>query len=287
MTTDTGERTGTSLDDTVKISSPADTGFPVYTHDASNYQLVPSSDDVSSHGTTTVGDRFEVMFAKAFDDIKGTQTADPLWSYRFSEFLNTEMRAYIQALLLNRLLAEGNSAVHSTKATYAILGRDYLATETSTDIEPSSADVEEKILHYIQKIANDSVDEVFIDGMESDFSRRLTVTLESYGKPAVGALERLIELDSSNVELVGEILRQVGEIEDLNTHQERLTLLTRNLDAPDPRIRDAAALGLASLDDPKAIDDLLEAWDRERYPQLKGNLRMVLDQLQYTRWPNS
>ena len=71
------------------------------------------------------------------------------------------------------------------------------------------------------------------------------------------------------------------------TRRSRLAVLTSSLKSPDPRLRDAASIGLAALDDPAAIEDLRDAVDREAVPQLRHNLTLALDQLQAAQWPTS
>ena len=178
-------------------------------------------------------------------------------------------------------------ALGLTESKSALFEQNYLLTVGATLGGTPAAHLEDQLVDYFQGLVTDALEEVFLDGMESNFSRRLTTALEAHGETAVHAIERIINLDAISVEVVGETLRQIGYVEDLSTHQIRMTVLVRQLESADPRIRDAAALGLAALDDPQAIDSLLEALNRESSSQLKGNLRIVLDQLQNTKWPNS
>ena len=76
-------------------------------------------------------------------------------------------------------------------------------------------------------------------------------------------------------------------MEARRTRRSRLTVLTSSLKSPDPRLRDAASIGLAALDDPAAIEDLRDAIDQGAFPQLRQNLTLTLDQLQATQWPTS
>ena len=147
--------------------------------------------------------------------------------------------------------------------------------------------LEEQLLGYFIKLVWEAVDEVFLDGMESAFSQAVKNVIGGYGDIAVYAIERLLSSQKANAETAGEILRQIGSIEDSSTHRSRLTVLTDQLKSPDPRIRDAASLGLAALDDPTAISDVQTALKRESSPRLRENLKLVLDQLQLTRWQGS
>ncbi len=147
--------------------------------------------------------------------------------------------------------------------------------------------LEESLVDHFNKLAHDTTGEVFVDGMESAFSYGITLAVETHGDIAVRAMERLMSSNGVNVEVAGEILRQMGSMEDPRTHRGRLAVLTSSLKSPDPRLRDAASIGLAALDDPAAIEDLRDAVDREAFPQLRRNLTLALDQLQAAQWPTS
>ena len=99
----------------------------------------------------------------------------------------------------------------------------------------------------LQELWEVDADEVFVDGMESAFSRKLTLAVEIHGDIAVCAIERLMTCDSVNVEVAGEILRQIGSMQDPRTHRSRLAVLTSNLKVTDPRLRDAASIGLGGI----------------------------------------
>jgi HEAT repeat protein len=123
-------------------------------------------------------------------------------------------------------------------------------------------------------------DEYFEDGMESEFSRRLIRLLGEYGEKAVIELAFLILHDQVNAEIASEALRWLGHMEDTRSYQKRLWLLERSLFTPSARIRDGAALGLASLDDPHAVRYLRRAIDQESYPELRSDMEQVLAQLE-------
>ena len=164
-----------------------------------------------------------------------------------------------------------------------VLDQEDPRPEGSTADEGTDPRIGELLVDYFKRLVHDSVDEVFVDGMESALSKGINVAVETFGESAVTAIEKLLGTDGANVEVVGEILRQLGSIEDPWTHYRRLSILTDNLKSTDPRIRDAAAIGIAALDDPAATDAIRGALDQESSLQLQGNLRLVLDQLQATQ----
>ena len=131
-------------------------------------------------------------------------------------------------------------------------------------------------------------EEVFEDGVESSFSRKLATFVWSYGKAAIDAIGRFIISDSANREVASEALRVVGRIRQPSTHRDRLWLLEHGLCSSSARVRDGAALGLAFLDDPLAVVPLRLAVEREQIPELREDMQQVLDQLEETaRWHSS
>lgn len=118
------------------------------------------------------------------------------------------------------------------------------------------------------------------NGMESPFSRGLVTLLLKYRKLAVSAVGRLVNDSRVSDEVSWEALRWMGRIEDPVTYYDRLQLLEQSLDCPRIRLRDAAALGLASMNDPRAIGSLQRAVERETYAELRDDMSKVLAQLQ-------
>lgn len=131
----------------------------------------------------------------------------------------------------------------------------------------------------IGAIFRDADDEIFHDGMDSEFSRRLRDAIALHGNTAIETLETRLLAPESNTEASEEALRVLGDIKDTRTHAARLALLLRALESPDARIRDAASIGIAALDDPAAIDGLQCAIEAERSAWLRTNLDLTLRQL--------
>ena len=131
----------------------------------------------------------------------------------------------------------------------------------------------------IGAIFRDANDEIFHDGMDNEFSRRLRDAIACHGNAAIKALETLLHAPGSSTEASEEALRVLGDIEDTRTHAARLALLLRALESPNARIRDAASIGLAALDDPATIVGLRCAIEAERSAWLRTNLDLTLRQL--------
>ena len=123
----------------------------------------------------------------------------------------------------------------------------------------------------------------FKDGMESDFSRELVRLVRQYGKTAMEVITTLIVNDNVDAEVAAEALRWLGRMDHPPSHHDRLWLLERSLFSTSVLVRDGAALGLASLDDPHAIPYLQQAIEQEKYASLREDLEQVLEQLESTR----
>ena len=90
------------------------------------------------------------------------------------------------------------------------------SASTSTEAEKPEALTEE--LHRIFFAARE---EVFEDGMDSVFSRRLVNFMESYSRLAIDILSDLLILEQVNAEIAGEALRHVGYLEHSETRIPR------------------------------------------------------------------
>lgn len=122
-------------------------------------------------------------------------------------------------------------------------------------------------------------EETFEDGMESQFSKALISCIKRYGNAAVRVLTEYIVSEHVNAEIASEALRWIGHIEDASTYESRLWLLARGLLSASSRVRDAATLGLAFLNDPQAIPLLEAAIQRECIQELREDMKQVLEDL--------
>lgn len=158
------------------------------------------------------------------------------------------------------------------------------SAKDATNVPVFDPEREKFVNSYFQKIIRDAGDEVFLDGMESVFANQLKILVESYGGIAVRAIEGVVGSGDTNIEIVGELLRVIGSVEDPATHGVRLSVLLTSLASPDPRVRDSASLGIAALDDPSVVDFVVAAVEREQILELRRNLQLVVDQLKLTEW---
>ena len=152
-------------------------------------------------------------------------------------------------------------------------------------IENSTAQQEhpEQINLRINNLLQAAMEQDFEYGMESDFSRELVFLVKKYGNDALNVITDLVINESVNPEIAFEALRWLGRMHHPISYYQRLWLLEKCLYSTSRWIRDGAALGLASLDNPLAIDYLKDAIQRETYAELRQDMEQVLEQLEDTR----
>lgn len=124
--------------------------------------------------------------------------------------------------------------------------------------------------------------EEFEHGMESAFSRELERWIGESGPTAVEVFTYLITRELVSTAVAAEALKTLGSFDDPGTYDYRRWLLERSLRCSQAIVRDAAALGIASLDDPHAIIFLCDAIANEENPDLREDLAQVLSQLEDT-----
>lgn len=122
-------------------------------------------------------------------------------------------------------------------------------------------------------------EERFEDGMESGFSQELELLVRAYGPSSKELLARLLEDESVSDRVWGEAMRALGRVDDPISREARLWVLEQGLSSGSALVRDGAALGLASLDDPSAIPYLQRAIDSEMLGGLRADMKDVLLQL--------
>ena len=137
-----------------------------------------------------------------------------------------------------------------------------------------------RIKRQMEKLFFAAREEVFEDGMESEFSRELVLSIKQYGDPVIEVIRELILNDSVSPEVASEALRWIGYIEHEDTRDARLRLLEQSLTSSSLRVRDGAVLGLSFLDDPRATGSLRKAMELEGSKLIRRNMQQVLEQLE-------
>lgn len=151
---------------------------------------------------------------------------------------------------------------------------EWLGNSTAQQVHPEDLDRKIEALFAAAK------EQDFEDGMESEFSKGLGSLIKKYGDDAMEGLAYFIVYEKVNAEVASEALRWLGRIDHPTSYHFRLWLLERSLLCSSARVRDGAALGLASLDDPHAISYLKQAIQREGCSELREDMEQVLTQLE-------
>ena len=141
-----------------------------------------------------------------------------------------------------------------------------------------SAQREETIVDRMRFIFKKAESDLFETGIISEFSRNLEEIIKIYGVPAIDVLGDLIY--STTNEVTVEALQALGRLHHNPTYESRLWILERCLTNSDPKTRDAAGLGLASMNDPRALPYVKRAVEKEPINSLRDDLGLVLNQLE-------
>lgn len=136
----------------------------------------------------------------------------------------------------------------------------------------------------LQTLFEAAHDEVFETGVESELSTRLVYIIKQQGESALDSIANIILSEKANSEAAWEALRWLGKMDDAPSHEARLLLLERCLlTSHSIGIKDGAVLGLASMDDPKAIPGLEKALEQETNSEFRPDIKQVLQQLKATK----
>ena len=166
---------------------------------------------------------------------------------------------------------------YAEAATFVVNRFERLKSSTATVERPEEVDAK------IRSLLQAPRDQTFEAGMESEFSRALVRIVTKYGDDAIGALADCIGGEAVSPEVAAEALQWLAHINDHVAYRQRLLLLERSLSSSSPWVRDGAGLGLALLEDPRAIPSVARAIDQETIPELRDDLQLVLTQLENAR----
>lgn len=137
-----------------------------------------------------------------------------------------------------------------------------------------------RIEREINALFEEAIEQDFEDGMESEFSRKLDSLIRECGNSAMSEIAHLITRERVSPEVSAEALLCLCDMDHAPTHNYRLWLLERSLSSSSARIRDRAALGLASMSDPHGIPYIKEAIGRETCTELREDMEQVLAELE-------
>lgn len=126
-----------------------------------------------------------------------------------------------------------------------------------------------------KKIFQQGRGKIFEDGIESPFSWGLINFIEEHKRGGLEAIANLI--DEFDEEVSSEALRWLGTLDICKP--QILNLLEEALYSPSYMVRDGAIIGIANLDDKRAIRGLKAAINREPDQNLKNDMKSIIEQL--------
>ena len=235
------------------------------------------------HAPLEMSVRFENVLKHEIDDKAGGTSPSSVGRYRVNRANPTLIKAF--GLLANLSSDLGAGSVSYQKQTDDLFP---LICSYSPGGVPDT-DFNGHVLRrkYIRsalgRAFRNGSEEAFEYGMESKFSGILDSLIRSYSNDAVVEVERILAQADISLNVREECLLQLGAIEHNPTSQSRLSLLIDHLWSEQIGVRDCAALGIASMDDPSAIHPLQHAVRVEKSDRLRDDLQLVLDQLMATR----
>lgn len=124
-----------------------------------------------------------------------------------------------------------------------------------------------------------AIDEEFELGKISVLSRRLTQLVKEHDLNAITAIVNSLLQGRANMEVTGEVLQWLGDLEHFPSQNIRRNALEHFLSHQSTWVRDGALLGLESLSDPDALPALQSALLIEKIPEMKRNIQGVVDYL--------
>jgi hypothetical protein len=146
---------------------------------------------------------------------------------------------------------------------------------SSTALRETSQGLESSILELLELA--ELVE--FEDGMENTFTRKVAALVAKNSSVAVEMLGTTILGPGVGSEIAAQTLLCLGRIEEDASYLARSWVLQRALFSPSAEVRDAATVGLSSLNDAHAAVSLTRAIEMERIRDLKIDMERVLSYL--------
>lgn len=152
---------------------------------------------------------------------------------------------------------------------------DTVSTYT-TQISASELQTEQSVINIFDAYQHEEFD----TDIAYDFTNALDILIRANGKPAVRIINNLIKRHVLDNDIISEILKALGRIEDENTKYERYELLIGLIKNEAAIIRDGAVSGLSFLDDKRALPQLRMLFESESIPILKNNIKVAIKGLE-------
>ena len=133
-------------------------------------------------------------------------------------------------------------------------------TETLTEEDQKAESVvRETVLHILNVYAEDDFEPGFVSPLEREFCD----LIDNHGYKAIFAMEGELQADRASTSALAEMVRVFGRIREDSTVKARYEACVHALSHRALTVRDAAALALCDLEDPRAAPALREAAEKE------------------------
>lgn len=177
------------------------------------------------------------------------------------------------------VLATDPSTATSTVALYAdagIYGGAAIAPPANLQ-----AVVRDKIYRAVDRLLLIAKDEQFQDGVDSNLSLGLSALIGRDADETMNLIEQTLASGKVIYPVFADIVHWLGRVESPTTKDRRLLLLVSYLSNKSSLVRDAASVGLAYLNDRRAVPYVKAAIAAEPVPALREDLQSVMWELEH------
>ena len=150
--------------------------------------------------------------------------------------------------------------------------------DSSTQVRKTTPEIQARLDAMLAAARNDIIE----DGKSNAVTERLEELFLRDFRAIVPAIIAAIENGRTPPIIAAELLKELGRIRDAGSHVARRWVLARGLSMSSPFVRDGAALGLARLADPAALQYLRKSIDAEPSAEIRADLQLVMDELAET-----
>jgi hypothetical protein len=121
---------------------------------------------------------------------------------------------------------------------------------------------------------------LFEDGVETTFSLKLLEAIRSGGNEFIHAVENYVMSGRADDYVAAEAFRWIGAIDDEKTKEARWRLLIMAFQYPSMTLRDGALMGLAAMNDRRALPYLSKGLTVRENEPLRRDIAALINQLQ-------